>query len=275
VLPRGRQAPPRRLDRYTIVVVAAAAFVAGASPAAASSVAFPAGDLDDPGDLIAAELARANLLNDAAQLGGNLPLYGPAPTAADQHGYATVGVRARGSHGGGAVGGSVAAHFAQRSQMLAGDVQLSCAAIRPRGLEVVTTRDWAFNVQFRGGRAFGAAAEGGDHAWFVGAGLPFVASSGENWSFRALHDVVRWEHDAAGEQWRWNFLGGMMFSSGDLMSFSIDSGATEERGDWRVPLQAAVWVGAPRVAFGLGGGLGEITNGHTFSLGLAAVVSAP
>ena len=112
-------------------------------------------------------------------------------------------------------------------------------------------------------------------SWFVGAGLPFVSSSGENWSFRAFHDLVRWVHEPEGDHWRWNLLAGMMFSSGDLASYSFDSGAVEERGTWHVPLQATAWLNLPHVALGVGGGFTEATQWRTRSLGLAAVVSLP
>jgi hypothetical protein len=259
------------------------------APASAQARWFPARDLDDPGDLVANEFARANLLNDAVQIGAGLPVYGGDESLAamtsppvglaplvstDDRARGTFAARGRVGDAGAALGGSVVGHFTEHSTAVAGDLQASFASIRPRGLEVVTTRDWTFNLQVRAGHTSVSSPQS-TSSWFVAAGLPFVSSSGENWSFRAFHDLVRWVHAPDGDHWRWDLLAGMMYASGDLTSFSFDSGAVEERGTWHVPTQATAWLNLPHVALGVGGGLAEATQWRTRSLGLAAVVSLP
>jgi len=256
-----------------VVFLSALAAALAAAPGSARAGWFPSRDLDDPGDLVASEFARANLLNDAAQFGAGVPVYG-GDDSTDDRARGTVAARGRVGDAGAAIGGSIVGHFTERSTTVAGDLQASFASIRPRGLEVVTTRDWTFNLQLRAAHSSVSEPQS-TSSWFVGAGLPFVSSSGENWSFRAFHDLVRWVHAPDGDHWRWNILGGMMFSSGDLASFSFDSGAVEERGAWHVPLQATAWLNLPHAALGVGGGLAEATEWRTRSLGLAAVVSLP
>jgi hypothetical protein len=271
------------------VLFAALLFV----PAAAQARWFPSRDLDDPGDLVANEFARANLLNDAVQIGAGAPVYGgdesiPTTTSTpvglaplvstDDRARGTFAARGRVGDAGAALGGSVLGHFTEHSTTIAGDLQASFASIRPRGLEVVTTRDWTFNLQLRAAHASiesPTAQQASADSWFVGLGVPFVSSSGENWSFRAFHDLWRRVHDADGTHWRWNVLGGMMYSSGDFISLSFDTGVIEEKGSWRVPGQATMWVNGYHCALGIGGGLAEVTEWHTLSLGLAAVVSLP
>jgi hypothetical protein len=271
--------------RPRLVVLLAALLFA---PASAQARWFPSRDLDDPGDLLAGEFARANLLNDAVQVGAGVPVYGgdeAVPTtipsglaplrSTDDRARGTFAARARVGDAGAALGGSVVGHFTEHSAAVAGDLQASFASIRPRGLEVVTTRDWTFNLQLRAAHSSVSSSPQSTSSWFVGAGLPFVSSSGENWSFRAFHDLVRWVHAPDGDHWRWDLLAGMMYASGDLTSFSFDSGAVEERGTWHVPTQATAWLNLPHVALGVGGGLAEATQWRTRSLGLAAVVSLP
>jgi hypothetical protein len=254
------------------------------APVAAQARWVPARDLDDPGDLVASEFTRANLLNDAIQLGAGCELLGAdAPPAAvvagtgESTGRGTYAARARYGGAAHAIGGAVVAHLTERGTAVAGDLQLGVSSFRPRDLEVITTRDWTFNLQVRAGRSSIAAppATSSPDSWFVGFGVPFVSSSGENWSFRAFHDLVRWVHDPAGDHGRLNILGGMMYASGDLLSLSFDTGTIEERGTWRVPSQAAAWLNLPYVALGVGGGLAEITQWRTRSVGLAAVVNLP
>ena len=171
------------------------------------------------------------------------------------------------------------------------DLQFGGNALRPRGIELITTRDWDFKVQLRGGFAtFDApivkgvapsafvAQSGTITRDFASVGFPLAMSAGQNITFRAFQDLVRvWWGGPEERQWQINLNAGLLFSTGDVVSFSVDGGITSILTGWRAPATAAIWLALPEHAsLGVGGGFPDVSaRFNNWSFGATLLETVP
>ncbi len=262
----------RRAIRVAISIVGLSAAAVG--PARAGWLA-PTG-FESPADSVEAEFSRINLLPPGSAQGAfGLPLFqhDGGPRSAEFEG--TFGLRFK-------LPDSIAYLPSLRGAIVAGfgerpfatmDLQFGGNALRPRGIELLTTRDWDFKVQARGGFAtFDAPASpagapppgnptGTTTRDFASLGLPLAMSAGQNFTFRALQDLVRvWWGGPQARQWQINLNAGLLISTGDLVSFTFDGGITSIPTGWRAPATAAAWLALPgHASLGLGGGFPDLS----------------
>jgi hypothetical protein len=248
---------------------------------------------EDPADLVNAEFSRINLLPGGSAQGAiGLPLFvhdgGPR---SDQF-EGTFGLRFKLPDwlDPFAVRGALVAGFGQRP-FGTFDLQFGGNAFRPRGIELLTTRDWDFKVQLRGGFATFESAPPGPLPSgvlatttttatrdFVSLGLPFAMSAGQNFTFRALQDLVRlWWGGPENHQWQINLEAGILLSTGDMLSFTFDGGLTSLLTGWRAPASAAGWLAFSRhAAVGVGGGFDNLDAGwRAWSFGASFLETVP
>jgi hypothetical protein len=236
---------------------------------------FPSGGIDDPGNLVASELSRLNALPRGAQLAAGTLIQSRASAAAGSDPSATAGLRLQGLWH--TVYPSLFGILGD-TRVLALDLQLNLPSLYPRGSLLVPTRDWIFNLQFRGwlGDARPPGGAAGDRHDFSGAafGVPAVLGASTNLFFRGFQDVVRLTHDDAGYHWEGALRGGFLFTTANAFSLGIDGGVTSLFDDWRWPLQLSVWLAlSSHLTVGVGGGVLDLRHWRDVSSGAAVVAT--
>jgi hypothetical protein len=252
---------------------------------------------ESPADPVDAEFSRINLLPPGSAQGAfGLPFFQHDGGPRGNQFAGTFGLRFKltdriddlPSLRGAIVAGFGARPFATM------DLQFGSNALRPRGIELLTTRDWDFKAQLRGGFAtFDAPVPAGapppgtpagtTTRDFVSFGLPLAMSAGQNFTLRALQDLVRlwWGGPDGGDwksrQWQINLNAGLLLSTGDVLSFTFDGGLTSLLTGWRLPATAAVWCALSRhAALGLGGGFPDLSaRFNDWSIGASLLETVP
>jgi hypothetical protein len=245
---------------------------------------------ESPSDSVDAEFSRINLLPPgSAQVAYGLPFFQHDSGPRSNEFEGTFGLRFKlpdWINYVPSLRGAMVAGFGERS-FATMDLQFGGNAFRPRGIELLTTRDWDFKIQLRGGFAtFDAAAPpagappgpGTTTRDFASFGLPLAMSAGQNFTLRALQDLVRvWWGGPEARQWQINLNAGILLSTGDVLSFTVDGGITSILTGWRAPATAAVWFALSRhAALSVGGGFPDISaRFDDWSIGASLLESVP
>jgi hypothetical protein len=244
-----------------------------AAPRAGAATWIPSAVLDDPGDIVSSELARLNALPTHVQIGAGRVLLSSTDQPDSKALAGTVGVR------GPRLWGDLYPSFvgtwgATRAATL--DLQINVPRLYPKADLLVPTRDWMFNVQ---ARVWAADVEvpGTDQRkgqLGVTAGAPTLIAGSGNLVFRGLHDAVRvWRSDSKTHV-EGNLRGGFLYSTGDLLSLSLDGGVTSMFDDWRWPLQMSAWVALSSwFTVGVGGGFIDLRHVGDNSWGASLAVT--
>jgi hypothetical protein len=230
---------------------------------------FPSAGLDDPADLTATEFAKINALPTVSQAAAGRVVLSTGPERSATAPAGTIGIRGSGWRH--VLYPALVGTWGD-TRALTLDLQFNSSHFYPRDDLVVPARDWMLNLQLRLWTGSALAPGGGDRHGFYGgtAGVPILLGGSGNLFVRGLHDAARLWHDERGSHFQGNLLGGLLYASGDSVSFSIDGGVTSVFSGWRWPLQATLWVAFSRhVTLGFGGGVVDLRSTRTSSWGVA------